>query len=291
MRYGGINMKDGKYIAIFMAGAIGISLVAYHNGKDYLNTHNDNTITTIDNSDVPTDTNSNSNPFDNITILQPEDTYVVDTYTNENYGYEEPVVSEVSPQENVPTIDENELHNFVNEDVYGNLVGAKAEFDRLLANGSVSTQMMNHGTNLSSEDCAFIDNAIDNSYQWICQYISAYEAGDVITCYHFGVLLHDYYYNGISREYLYNLLVRKQLPEGYQSNFYYDENGNIYDENHNIRLENGNRVHLVGFDEDTIVGPTIDNADPYTSMWIHSEWYRKLPSIILDQYQVLNAGE
>lgn len=187
--------------------------------------------------------------------------------------------TEVTPQP-------SNMYAIVNESVYHNLVEAKRNFEQLFQNGDVSSQLKSHGISLSGDNADFIRSNAKSIYDTICSYIQSFEKGDSNACYSFGASLYDYYYHTLSREYLYNVMVASQLPSAYQDSF----SANPYDSYGNICLQNGNKICFIGGSDD-LVCPTPYYGDYYNDMYVRSEWYKHLPSILCDYYGVLKNSD
>ncbi len=187
---------------------------------------------------------------------------------------------------NSSTADEinyTEVYNLVNSEVYGYLLQARNNFSKLYAGGEVSSQMENNGTVLSPIEAEVIDVNMLEIYRLIYDYINYYNQGDVQSCYQTAQLL--FRNNMLSKEYLYSILVSRKLPGECQGSINFQE-GLIYDGRGNIILNNGRLLRLIG-GEDDIISADVYTNDPYNNVVKLSEWYAKLPSIILDQYTYL----
>ena len=185
-------------------------------------------------------------------------------------------------------LSDNEINVFVNEDIYKNMKKAKTKFDKMFENGIVTNQMKNRGININEEEANYINAYLYNTYGVIAQYVESYEEKDVNACYELGTILYDSYHNGAcSKDYLYDVLVRRNLPEGYQGRFALDRYGNGYDLAGNILLDNGNYIRCIGLDDDLVCQDSYDD-NQYNEMVNRSKWFVELPNIISSHYSVIN---
>ena len=181
--------------------------------------------------------------------------------------------------ETIAPVVHDDLYSYVNEEVYRNLCTARDQFNTMYSSGEVSSQMINHGTNVNGEDANYINSCMKNLYNLIQSYISAYESGNSEQCYQVAQTLYSVGCNDLNKGYLYRVIVQSKLPDGYKSAIEFDS----YDGNDNLYLENGNRVHLIG-GNDTLVSPSHYTNNSYSDMIYATEWISSLPSVLMSQY-------
>ena len=198
-----------------------------------------------------------------------------------------PSTVEARVEEQKPQLSYDQMSVVVNQQVYFNLLEAKKNYGLLFIDGPVSNLMIQHHAVLSPEESIYVDNCFVNTYNLICHYLDSYENSNIEECYYAGLALSNYYKEGLTRESLYHYQVLRRLPEAYQSNFLINEYGSIYDENGNIHLQNGNKIRLIGL-EDELVGPTISDEVTFNNMYQKSQWFKNLPNIVLSEYSILN---
>ena len=132
--------------------------------------------------------------------------------------------------------------------------------------------MKNHGISLEPQHADYVDRDMIYNFEIICNYIVNYEKGDYDKAYEYGKILCDDYVTHMSPQYLYALLVIPHLNEEFVSDYQYVEDNTMY-------LNNGNKIRLIG-DEDPLFDPKDDIINRF-------EYYRDLPIIILDNYDVI----
>ena len=203
-------------------------------------------------------------------LVQPT---AVDTYSMPIY-----VVQQIEEESITIYNDYNSIdYNYVNDVVYRSLLQAQNHFTQLYSGGEVSFQMRNHGAILIPNDAPVIDSNMRNLYSLISQYVDSYQKRDFIRCDQIGKELSNH--NTLSREYLYSLLIARKLPREFQSEIV------SYDGVGNVQLKNGRLIHFIGGADSLINSNTY--SDDYSKMMGTCEWLQSLPSLILNEYSVI----
>ncbi len=153
-------------------------------------------------------------------------------------------------------------------EIYDSLNNANEALNNILDRGSLSTQLLNAGNQMTSEEQEHIDELTNSVSVIISTYIQAIEDGDKDTC----------------------AYCNKALSS------VYDLYGEIYDVTIGNKIEEGNNTYLVGnIDEDnknTIL------KGPYNSVFVVNNainvcnWITKMDKDIFDEYVVIeNTSE
>lgn len=153
-------------------------------------------------------------------------------------------------------------------EIYDSLNNANEALNNILDRGSLSTQLLNAGNQMTSEEQEHIDGLTNSVSVIISTYIQAIEDGDKDTC----------------------AYCNKALSS------VYDLYGEIYDVTIGNKIEEGNNTYLVGnIDEDnknTIL------KGPYNSVFVVNNainvcnWITKMDKDIFDEYVVIeNTSE
>lgn len=175
----------------------------------------------------------------------------------------------------------NNFSEYVNENIYNILLNAKNKYEILLyGNSSVSEKMTNTGLKLNANDAGYIDNGVNNIYNFICSYITSYDNKDYNTCYNAAIQLDQYSYE-VSNKYLYGLLVKNNLNSNYKSDIKYDASGNPVYQFGNIALENGKQIRFLGGDTTF----TENNLGDFSS---RMKWMESIPTKLFDRYIEIN---
>ena len=176
----------------------------------------------------------------------------------------------------------NDFYCFTSTDFYKQLVSAKEEFEILHDRGSISSQMKKNGCELSSKEAKYIDNSLNDIYSIISSYIKCFKNKDFDSCYRYGVLLYNSYYQNFGFHELYQILIEKNLPKKYQSDIsYQDSNTEAY------ILDNGRQIRMIGSSQDEFLSSNQSSSDLYEDALLKMEWYKKLPSMIMNRYSVI----
>ena len=193
----------------------------------------------------------------------------------------------IDNMENINTMEstyiiQNDTYDFVNEEVYRNLHLAKSNWDQFYRNGQVSVQMKYNGTDLNHSDSDFIDSNMWKIYNLIFNYVASYESGDIENCAKNAKDLLYFYDNTINKDFLYRILIMNKLPAECQADISRPFYNSLFDQDGNILLDNGKKLSIIGI-EDDILETHYDN-NFYDKMLKVSEWYEKLPTMLLEEY-------
>ena len=162
----------------------------------------------------------------------------------------------------------------VNDDVNEILLEAKGNFELLYSHGKKPGEIMrDHHNFIEFQHVDYIDRSMVYNYEMICNYTDAYKKGEYDTAYKNGKKLCEDYMTHMSPGYLFSLLV----IEPCLSDDFVDDYTEIKD---NIMyLENGKKIHLMGGNNRIF--------NPEESIISRFEYYRELPVLLLDKYEVI----
>jgi len=214
--------------------------------------------------------------------IEPTETVqAIDGVDGVPYEEEEQIINEVVPAEYVEEAPVEEAsvpedyYNYVNDEIYNKLVTAQNNYEEFFNRGLVSDQLVLKNIENTNEVYQYVSDQMRYDFELICSYVNAYNSRDFNVCYSTAKELSDGYITGLSREYLYSILVTPVLSSEFRSDFYQNDNDG------SIILNNGNRIHLIGENDELI---RMNNYDTSTVF----DYYTKLPSILTSDYRVIH---
>ena len=179
-----------------------------------------------------------------------------------------------------------ERTDYVNEQIYDNLLIAKEHFDFLLNGQKASEKMMKCGTDLEYYEAEFIDQNVEEIYKYISIYVDSYENEEFTKCALIGKFLDDI---KLDKEYLYRVLIRNKLSLKFQGDISYDDFGNYMNADMEIILKDGKRIHIIG--KKDFITEMDYNHDVSSKVINQSKWIAKIPKTLLNCYSVVKDSK